>query len=74
MIGDTKDPRAEMQALVAGATFDRARANTLAQAKLNAAKEGAPAIINAAADFYDSLRPDQQARLRDFMARRGHRG
>jgi Spy/CpxP family protein refolding chaperone len=74
MIGETKDPRAEMQSLVAGPTFDRARANTLAQTKLNAAKEGAPAIITAAADFYDSLRPDQQAKLRDFMASRGHRG
>jgi hypothetical protein len=31
-------------------------------------------VINAAADFFDSLRPDQQAKVREFLASRGHRG
>ncbi len=26
------------------------------------------------ADFYDSLKPEQQAKVREFMARRGHHG
>jgi protein CpxP len=34
----------------------------------------APDVMNAAADFFDSLRPDQQAKVREFLASRGHRG
>lgn len=68
-------PRAEFQALVAGERFDRARAQALVDGKTSALKEGAPSVIAALGDFYDGLRPDQQQKLRDFMARgRGHHG
>jgi hypothetical protein len=30
-------------------------------------------VIAAMADFYDSLKPEQQAKVREFMARRGGR-
>ena len=42
------------------------------QAKLAAVATGSPAVIAALGDFYDSLRPDQQAKVREFTSRRGH--
>ncbi|MEY3295745.1 MAG: hypothetical protein RLZZ451_1793, partial [Pseudomonadota bacterium] len=39
------------------------------QAQLAMAGAQSPALINAAADFYDSLRPAQQAELREKLAR-----
>lgn len=65
-------PRAEFQALIAGPQFDRARGQALLEAKTGALRDGAPKVMAAAADFYDSLRPEQQQKLRDFMARGRH--
>ncbi len=70
----TPDPRAELRGLVAGNTFDRSKASALVQAQVGAVQAQSPALIKAMADFYDSLKPEQQARVREFMARRGHRG
>ena len=77
LVGTTADPRAELQGLVAGNTFDRARASALIQEKLAAVNTKSPEVVTAMADFYDSLKPEQQAKLREFMARhhgheRGH--
>lgn len=77
LIGSSANPRAELQGLVAGATFDRAKASALIEAKVSAVNTKSPAVVTALADFYDSLKPEQQAKLREFMARRGghgHRG
>lgn len=63
------EPRAELQGLVAGGTFDRSKAQALIEAKTTAVKSGSPAVIAALGDFYDSLRPEQQQQVRDFMAR-----
>jgi len=68
------EPRAELQALIAGTTFDRARAGSLLNAKIGAVQAQGPGVISALADFYDSLKPEQQAQVRDFMARRHHGG
>ena len=71
------DPRAEMQALVAGTKFDREKATAFVDAKTGAVKAKSPEVIAAAADFYDSLKPEQQLKVREFMAKRrgwGHRG
>lgn len=65
-------PRAELQALIAGQSFDRSGATALLQAKLQAVQTGSPALINAFGDFYDSLRPGQQAQLRELLQRRRH--
>ena len=73
-IGNTADPRAELQALMAGATFDRTKASALIEGKVGAVQTQSPAVVAALADFYDSLKPEQQAKLREFMAKRGHRG
>jgi periplasmic protein CpxP/Spy len=71
-VGNTTDPRAELQSLVAGATFDRAKAKALVDAKTAAITTQSPELIAALADFYDSLRPEQQAKVRELMASRGH--
>jgi Spy/CpxP family protein refolding chaperone len=73
-VGSGGDPRAEVQSLVAGATFDRAKAKALVDAKTAAIQGKSPELIAATADFYDSLKPEQQAKVRDFMqSRRGWR-
>ncbi|WP_010465699.1 Spy/CpxP family protein refolding chaperone [Acidovorax radicis] len=69
-IGKAADPRAEMQAIVAGATFDRVRAQTLLEEKTRAVQANSPEVISALADFYDSLNPDQQQKVRELMQRR----
>lgn len=63
-------PRAEMQSLVAGEKFDRARAQALVQQKTEAVRTGSPEVIGALADFYDSLNPAQQQQVREFMSKR----
>lgn len=68
--GDTANPRAEMQALIAGDKFDRARAQTLLEQKTQAVQAGGPRVIAAMADFYDSLTPAQQAQVREKMEKR----
>ena len=72
LLGSGTDPRAELQALVAGPTFDRDRALGLVTAKTEAVRGKSPEVIAAAAAFYDSLKPEQQQKVRDFMAKRGH--
>ena len=70
LIGKTTDPRAEVQALVAGAQFDRARAKAVLDEKTGAIQNKSPEVIAAAADFFDSLTPAQQQKVRDAMQRR----
>jgi protein CpxP len=67
LIGSTTNPRDEARALLAGPTFDRERALGLINEKTEAVRSKSPEVVAAAADFYDSLRPDQQQRLRDMM-------
>ena len=67
-LGNGSSMHDRMAALVAGNTFDRAGAQALVTEKINAIQANAPALINAAGDFYDSLRPDQQQKMRDLMA------
>jgi Spy/CpxP family protein refolding chaperone len=77
LMGQTKDPRAEMKALVAGDKFDAARAQALVTEKTTVIQAKSPEVIAALANFYDSLNPAQQQKVRDFMeGRHGwfHRG
>jgi len=69
LMGSTPDPRADLQQLIAGNTFDRTRAQQLVDEKTAAVRSKAPEVITALGDFYDSLRPDQQQKVRDFMAK-----
>lgn len=66
------DPRAEVRSLVAGASFDRAKALALLQDKTATVQSQGPAVVTALADFWDGLNPEQQQKLRDMMDR--HRG
>ena len=66
------DPRAELRALVGGERLDRTRAQAWVDEKTQVLRGDSPRTIGALADFYDSLRPDQQAKLRAWLDRRGH--
>jgi periplasmic protein CpxP/Spy len=66
------NPRDEVQSLVAGTSFDRAKAKALVDAKTGAISAKSPELIAAFGDFYDSLRPEQQAKVREFMSRGRH--
>lgn len=68
------DPRAEMRAMVAGAKLDQAAATRMVQQKTEALRAGSPAVIAAAADFFDHLRPEQQQQVREMMERGGRHG
>ena len=77
MMGASKDPRADLKALVAGDKFDKTRAQALVTEKTAAVTGKSPEVIAALADFYDSLNPAQQQKVREFMDKRGrwyHRG
>lgn len=67
------DPRADLQSLVKDNTFDRWHAQDLVNAKLQAVRDKSPQVVAAMADFYDSLRPDQQQRVREYLNRGGRR-
>lgn len=68
MRGET-DPRAEFRALIAGNKLDQQRAAQLVEEKTAAIRAGSPAVIAAAADFFDNLDPEQQRKVREFMER-----
>lgn len=68
MQGD-RPPHEQLQALVAGDHFDRAAAQAQAEARAERIRQGSPAVIAAAADFFDGLRPEQQAKVREFLKR-----
>jgi periplasmic protein CpxP/Spy len=70
LMGTGSDPRAELQSLVAGPKFDRDHAAAFVDAKTGALRTKSPEVIAAAADFYDSLKPEQQQQVREFMNRR----
>ncbi|GAA6143555.1 Spy/CpxP family protein refolding chaperone [Hydrogenophaga sp. 5NK40-0174] len=62
--------RDAIQALVAGDKFDREAAQALVASKTEMVQTGAPSVIAALGDFYDSLNPEQQQMVRERMAKR----
>jgi periplasmic protein CpxP/Spy len=64
------DPRAEFASVIAGEKFDRTKAQSLINEKTAAVAKQSPATVTAMADFYDSLNPTQQAKVRQFMQER----
>lgn len=62
------DFHSQLLPLVQANAFDRTAAQTLVDAKLTQVRDAAPQVIAAFADFYDALRPEQQQKVRDFMA------
>ncbi len=70
VMGQGGEPRAQLQALVAGEKFDRSRAQALVSEKTAAVNGKSPELIAAFGDFYDSLNPTQQSKVREFMQHR----
>ncbi len=69
--------KSEMLSLISGNKMDRSKALEFAQSKTRAMQEAAPLVVNASADFYDSLNPEQQTKVREWMEKRkrwGSRG
>lgn len=74
MRGPQESPRAALAPIIAGEKFDRQAAQALVDAKVGAVQGGAPSVIAAAGDFYDSLDAQQQTQVRAFLERGpGHR-
>ncbi|WP_138516968.1 Spy/CpxP family protein refolding chaperone [Rhodoferax bucti] len=71
LIGQTQDPRAEVKALVAGDKFDAARAQNLINDKTATIQTKSPEVIAAMANFYNSLNPAQQQKVREYLDGRG---
>jgi len=71
LLGST-DPHVELQAFVAGNTFDRAKAKDFIDTKTSTLQTKSPELIAAFGDFYDSLKPDQQQKVRELLAHRHH--
>jgi protein CpxP len=71
LIGQTTNPRAEMKALVVAGKFDRNRAQALITEKTTVMQTKSPEVVTALADFYDSLNPAQQQKVRDYIEGRG---
>ena len=69
LAGPGNDPRAEFQALLAGPKFERDKAQALVDSKTAILRSKSPDVIAAAGDFFDSLRPEQQQKVRDFLAK-----
>lgn len=72
LLAGSATPRDELRALIATERFDAARAQALIDQKTEALRSGSPQTIAALAAFYDSLKPEQQLKLREFMNKRGH--
>ena len=62
--------RAELRALLAGDKFDRTKAQAFVSQKTEAIQSKSPQVVAALGDFYDSLNPQQQAKVREFMDKR----
>ena len=70
LIGSTPNPRAELKALVASDKFDAVKAQAFITDKTSTIQAKSPEVIAALADFYNSLNPAQQQKVRDLMERR----
>ena len=62
------DPHAQMTALIAGNTFDRAGAQNLMNQHIAKMQANGPSMIAATGDFFDSLNATQQAQVRELAA------
>lgn len=70
LVGQGADPRAALTNLIAGDKFDRAAATALVGEKTEAVRSKSPEVIAAAADFFDTLKPEQQAKVREYLNKR----
>ena len=71
--GGGGEPRSQFKSLFAGARLDRQRAAQLVDEKTATVRAGSADVIAAVGDFFDSLNPAQQQKVREFMDRGGRR-
>jgi protein CpxP len=71
-IGNGPDPRAELPRSWPAPPSTAPRRRALIDGKVGAVQSSRRAVLAALADFYDSLKPEQQAKVREFMASAGH--
>ncbi len=64
------DLRKDIGSLVQDGAFDRWYAQDLVNARIQALRDKSPLVISAMAEFYDALRPAQQQKVRDLLARK----
>ena len=75
MHSDREQKRAEVLAMLKKTTFDRKKVNTLVQQKIDVISKQTPVVIDAMANFYDSLDDAQRSELSEFIGdRMEHRG
>jgi periplasmic protein CpxP/Spy len=74
VMGERGTTRSEFESVIAGTTFDKAKAQRLIDDKTSAVKGKSPEVISAAADFFDSLNAAQQSQVREFMSKGRGRG
>ena len=61
---------ADLQQVIAGERFDRARAQGVVDQKLQAVQQHSPKVVDAMASFYDSLDAGQQRVVREKLKER----
>ncbi|MDO4231181.1 MAG: Spy/CpxP family protein refolding chaperone [Lautropia sp.] len=61
--------RTDLGGVIAGNTFDRAKAQSLVEQKIAAVQAHSPNVLDRMAAFYDSLTPQQQQKVRDKLNR-----
>lgn len=70
LTGSGAGARAELAGLLASERFDRVKAQSLLDEKTRAVQTTGPEVIQAMGDFYDSLQPAQQQKVRERL--QGH--
>lgn len=63
-----QDPRQAMLGLIAGDHVDQKRAQAVVEQRAQVLRTQSPEVIKAAAEFFDGLRPEQQQKVRKFLA------
>jgi periplasmic protein CpxP/Spy len=61
--------KSAMQSLLVSEKFDRKKAQSLVDDFSVTVNLASPTLVNATADFYDSLKPEQQAALRRMLGK-----
>jgi periplasmic protein CpxP/Spy len=74
MQGAKSTQNEQLKPVIQGNVFDKVMAQKLITEKTNAVTNKSPEVISAAADFFDSLTPIQQQKVRDFMSKSRHWG
>lgn len=64
------DPRTDVAALITSERFDRSKAQQLLDQKTQVVQGNGPKLLSAFGDFYDSLDPGQQQRVRERLEHR----